>query len=112
MTVARTERQLRADQAKRATRTFTVSASDRCIVKRGTWTYNESVRCVVHIVREQILTGSGDYEDPSEIREDREVEHYRIVFWGPTGEPADGGIGFSIQECVDIAQRLVAVEWE
>jgi hypothetical protein len=74
--------------------------------------YNESVRCAVHIVREQTLFGSSDYEDAPEIREDRQVEHYRIVCWGPTGNAANGDICFSIQECVDTVQRLVAVEWD
>jgi len=60
---------------------------DAPIVKRGCWLYDGVVPCEVRIVRHDILYGSGDYEDPPEFADDREVECYYLLFHTPVGEP-------------------------
>ncbi|MCT4619102.1 MAG: hypothetical protein N4A62_06910 [Marinisporobacter sp.] len=50
------------------------------IVMDGTWVYDGSVTCNLWIVKCHILYGSGDYKDPPEIRDDKEIECYYIEF--------------------------------
>lgn len=47
--------------------------SSREILASGTSLYDGKVPCRIVLVREDCIPGSGDYEDPPEIREDREV---------------------------------------
>ena len=56
------------------------------IVKRGVWLYDGSVPVAIRIVRGDTYFGSGDYEDPPEIQDDREVETF-VVWYESAGEP-------------------------
>ncbi len=56
------------------------------LVAAGTWLYDDAVECQIQIVRRNIAYGSGDYQDPPEIREDREGEFYYLKFSSP-GDP-------------------------
>lgn len=40
-------------------------------VKRGTFLYDGTVTCDVRIVRTEMRYGSGDHDDPPEIRDDQ-----------------------------------------
>ena len=40
------------------------------VVKRGTFLYGGTYRCPVEIVQTDFRPGTGDYEDPEDIRED------------------------------------------
>lgn len=50
------------------------------VVLEGTWLYDGCVTCHLRIIKRHTLYGSGDYYDPSEIRDDKEVECYYIEF--------------------------------
>ncbi len=70
-------------------------------VKRGIALYDGTVPYNVKIVKSSVLYGTGDYEDPEEIREDREVECYYIWYESPgpptrTGRPNTSGGGASL----------------
>lgn len=44
------------------------------VVKSGTFLYDGTVTCNLRIVRSQVCPGSGDWEDPPELAEDKEGE--------------------------------------
>ena len=81
-------------------------ADNAPIVKRGRWLYDGVVPCDVRIIRHNVLYGSGDYEDPPEIADDREVECYYVEFHTPVGKPdwVGGGAALSVAEAVSIAE--------
>lgn len=75
-------------------------------VRCGTWLYDGSIPCEVRIVPHDTLYGTGDYEDPPEISDDREIESYYILFSTSVGEPpwVGGGAALSIAEAVAIVE--------
>jgi hypothetical protein len=86
------------------------------IVKRGHWLYDDAVTCEVRIVSHHVLYGTGDHEDPPEIREDREVECYYLLFHTPAGKPEWGGGGgfLSLEQAVLVAESQLGptLKWE
>ncbi len=50
------------------------------VVIEGTWIYSGQITCHIRIIKSDILYGSGDYEDPPEYCNDKEVECYYIEF--------------------------------
>ena len=73
----------------------------------GTWLYGGNVACEVRIVRHHTLYGSGDYEDPPEIAEDKELECFYLLFHTPTGSPewVGGGAALSVREAMVLAEE-------
>lgn len=53
------------------------------VVKEGIWKYSGSVECKVRIIKYHTLYGFGDYEDPIEISDDRDVECYYVLMESP-----------------------------
>jgi hypothetical protein len=53
-------------------------------VRIGTWLYDHAVPCAVRIMRRPFRPGSGDYEDPAEIREDQPGACFEIEYFSPT----------------------------
>jgi len=49
-------------------------------VMRGKCIYNNTIEYEVKIVKWSILYGTGDYEDPAEIRDDRDIECYYVLY--------------------------------
>ncbi|OJV62808.1 MAG: hypothetical protein BGO41_09320 [Clostridiales bacterium 38-18] len=49
-------------------------------VLEGTWKYDNAKLCNLRIVKENTIYGTGDYEDPPEIREDIELECYYVEY--------------------------------
>ena len=76
------------------------------VVKRGTFTYDGSVQCGVEIVQTDSRPGTGDYEDPEDIREDVRGTFYEIRYQsaGGDGRFSSGVFGF---ESVESAMRHV-----
>lgn len=88
---------------------------DLPVVKHGTWLYAGFVPCKVKIVLAHTLRGSGDCEDPPEVRDERKVEHFRPVYCGADGSPlSEGGFFFTLKECVEAVEKQVGgpVSWE
>ena len=78
--------------------------------------YDNAVRCRVLIVRRDVMYGTTDYEDPPELREDRDIECFEVLFETTTGEsPAfcGGGQYFSLEDAIRHAEAAIsaAVEW-
>ena len=83
---------------------------DQNIVKRGSWLYAGSVPAALVIVRAEVFYGSGDYDDPPEIREDRDVDAFQVWFETPpgSGEFRAGSQQFlSLREAMDAMDRLL-----
>ena len=57
---------------------------NRSIIKNGTWLYDNTVPSKIAIEYRDKAFGSGDYEDPSEIREDQTGEFFYIIYYSPT----------------------------
>lgn len=87
------------------------------IIKRGSWLCGGSVRARLVLVRADVFAGSGDEEDPPEIRDTREVEAFRIWFESPPGS-GDFRAGthqyLSVREAMDDLARLLPSppEWD
>jgi len=82
------------------------------IVKAGTFLYDGEVLCDVVIVRDPILYGSGDEEDPPEVAEDRERETFYIRYGSNTtrgqfnaGRPAR----FTLAEAMKAAEEAPGI---
>ena len=87
------------------------------IIKRGTWLYDGSVRTVVVIARGDVFLGSGDEEDPPELRDDRAMTTFRIWVESPpaSGEfPTCAGQYVSLQQAMDATSKLLTPppRWE
>jgi hypothetical protein len=50
------------------------------VIMKGSWIYAERLICNVKIIKWHVLYGSGDYEDPPEMRDDYEVECFYVIF--------------------------------
>ena len=88
----------------------------RSPVKTGSWLYDGRIPCEVRIVPHNIWYGSGDYEDPPDVANDREIPCFYILFHTPVGEPqwAGGGAALTLPEAVAIVERKLgnAVTWQ
>jgi hypothetical protein len=77
--------------------------SSENIVKAGTFLYDGSVLCDVCIACSSVRFGTGDYEDPSEISENIEIDTYYVFFGSTTKRDsynAGGGSYPSLAEAV------------
>lgn len=86
------------------------------MIRRGTWLYDGSVRREVRIIRQSTLYGSGDYEDPPDIADDRDCECFGVLFETATGGPprfAGGGQFKSLEDATQHVEELLVggVEW-
>ncbi len=84
------------------------------IVKEGTWLYAGTVSRKIRIAREYVWPGTGDAEDPPEIRDDHYVECFAI--WYETDNDkfkAGGGYCATLQEAISAVERRVGstVRW-
>lgn len=57
--------------------------SEEKLVTVGRWLYDNCIECEVHLVERSISYGSGDVDDPPEIREDRMGKFYYLKFLEP-----------------------------
>ena len=84
------------------------------VVKRGKCIYGDSNEYEIRIIRWHILYGTGDYEDPIDIRDDRNVECYYVFFEDLVnkGEFNAGGEGFlTVEEAVLSIGSKYSVKW-
>ncbi len=87
------------------------------IVVSGTWLYGNSIRSRVRIIKWHIIYGSGDYEDPVDIRNDREVDCYYIQFESlAQKESYNGynGVALTISDAIIEAEKLAGqkIAWD
>ena len=84
------------------------------IIKRGKCTYSEVVEYEVKIVKWHTLYGTGDDEDPDEIRDDRNIECYYVFYEDLINKGCcnTGGGGFlSIMEAISSVESNTKVNW-
>lgn len=89
---------------------------DAPVIRRGIWLYDGVVRCEVRIIRQSTFYGSGDYEDPPGIADDRECECFGLLFETTTGESprfVGGGQFETLEGAIRRAEELFVggVEW-
>jgi hypothetical protein len=87
------------------------------VVQEGTALYDNAVQYGVRITKSSIWYGSGDYEDPPEIRQDREVECYYVWFESLTERGrfnAGGGACLTLAEAKSQVEKLTygTVRWQ
>jgi hypothetical protein len=77
------------------------------VVKRGTFLYGGSVECEVRILQSAVRFGTGDYEDPRDLREDVAVPTFYVEYGSTTQRSVftSGGGGHA-----SLAAAVVAVE--
>jgi hypothetical protein len=86
------------------------------VVATGEWLYDGIVPRKVVVVREDVWPGSGDYEDPHEIAEDRNVTCFSVWFESP-GQAmefkAGGGYYATIDEAITASESKLSgpVKW-
>jgi hypothetical protein len=86
------------------------------LVLEGSWLYAGTTRCRIAIVRRGTWYGSGDYEDPPEVADDREVETFAVLY--TAGDPdrfaAGGGQYLSLEAARSGAENACgpSVLWE
>lgn len=86
------------------------------VVKEGTWIYDDCIVCNMRIIKWHTLYGSGDYEDPPEIQDDREIECYYVEYESMTENGKyGGGRGFlTLSEAMEDAEKSVfqKINWK
>lgn len=82
------------------------------VVKKGTFLYDGTVLCDLRIVRSQVRPGSGDWEDPPELANDKEGEFF-FVQYGSTTERghfnSSAGGGETIEEAIAKAESAPGI---
>jgi hypothetical protein len=87
------------------------------VVLEGSWLHAGTTPCRIAIVRRGTHYGSGDYEDPPEVAEDREAETFEVRYTA-AGEPdrfaAGGGQYPSLEAARHGAERVcgASVRWQ
>ena len=87
------------------------------VVKQGTCLYADEVICDIRILKHGWCYGSGDYEDPPAVREDRQGEFFYIQFGSivKRGEyPSSRGCHESLAEALNAAESAThgTVKWD
>ena len=83
-------------------------------IKRGKCAYDNVTEYEVKIIKWHTLYGTGDYEDPEEIQNDRDVECYYVFYenFNKKGDFSAGGGGFlSIEEAIASVEINTKVKW-
>lgn len=85
--------------------------------RTGSWMYAGAARAAIRIERQEVRFGSGDYEDPPDLRDDRDETVYVVWYESPPGSgefPAGGGQYQSVEEAVEAVERTCgeSVVWE
>ena len=83
-------------------------------VLRGQWLYAGEVSRQIVVLREELLPGSGDYEDPPDIADDRLVTCYAVWFETDPGVFTTGAGSYeALSEAITQVERLTsgAVSW-
>jgi len=82
------------------------------VVKSGTFLYDGTVTCDLRIVRSQVRPGSGDWEDPPELADDKEGEFFYVQFGSTTERGrfnASGGGGPTMDEAIAAAESASGI---
>jgi hypothetical protein len=85
------------------------------VVMEGSWIYGGIATHTLQIVISDVLYGSGDYEDPPEIRDDKKIECYYIEFLSTHKDKVDSMRGgfLTLAEAIDEAEEITnqKIKW-
>lgn len=87
---------------------------DNRLVKRGTFHYDGNVRCAVEIWKTDFRPGSGDHEDPEDVREDAHGIFFEVRYAlpGQNRTTAGGGWYDSLQAAIAAVESATrGVQW-
>ncbi len=90
-------------------------STEKPIVKSGTFLYAGLRVCKVRILQTDFCPGSGDYEDPPEVQNDKHGTFFEIQYTAPREQrfAAGGGCFGTLAEAVAQVERKVAgVQWD
>ncbi len=85
------------------------------LVKRGTFLYDDAVRCVVEIWQVSIRPGSGDEADEPEFAEDARGTFYEIRYASAGSSHITGGGGWhdSLEAAIEHVRSVTRdVRWD
>lgn len=87
------------------------------ILKTGEWLYDSTIPCQIVITREDMFPGSGDYEDPPEIANDKHVPCVQIWYENPSKRGdfnAGGGYAMTVEDAIKRVEITIRarVEWK
>jgi hypothetical protein len=83
-------------------------------MKQGTFLYDGPVRCAVEIWQTDFRPGSGDYEDPEDVREDAHGKFFEIRYASPGQKRMTAGGGWydSLQAAISTVESATTdVQW-
>lgn len=80
---------------------------DEKVIKNGTFLYDGTVLCDLRIVRSEMRSGSGDYEDPPELANDQYGEFFYVQY-GSTTER--GNFNSSGVSCATLEDAIALAE--
>jgi hypothetical protein len=66
-------------------------SGETVVIQKGTWLYDGAVSCLVHVEQRSLAPGSGDHDDPPEVRKDREGIFFYACYnqrWSPSASLA------------------------
>ena len=84
-----------------------MSNIEEVLVMSGTWIYADEIENEVHIIESNFKAGSGDYEDPTEIRDDEIGRFYGVRIGSlSTSQVKHGGDYLTIDEAKTYASTV------
>lgn len=83
------------------------------LVLSVTWLYADEIENEVHVIKRNFKPGSGDHEDPPEIKDDQYGEFYGISMGKyPDGRPPYGGMYTIQSEAMEYAVKVCpSLKW-
>ena len=84
------------------------------IAKKGICLYDNKIEYEVRIIKWHTRYGTGDYEDPVEIREDQLMECYYVWFEDLINKGifnAGGGCYLTLDEGISSVESMANVRW-
>lgn len=83
-------------------------------VLTGKWNYADHVPVRVRILRADVRCGSGDEEDPQDIRDDLPGEWYYVIYTTVDGRDVGGGVWKTLEEAKSAVAQVVGstLEWD
>lgn len=86
--------------------------SDEKVVRRGTFLYDGVVLCDIRIVYSTFMPGSGDYQDPPEVADDRDGDFFYVQYGSTTARGvfnAGGGGGTTLEAAITAAESTPGI---
>lgn len=89
-------------------------STEKPVVKSGTFLYDGLRICRVLILQTDFCPGTGDYEDPPEVQDDKYGTFFEIQYTAPRGGVAAGGgcFGTLAEAMAQVERKVPGVQWD